>query len=153
MRFLNSIAHGLNTLRDIPALLFRLLLAYGFFYPFLYKFQNPSGFAEMLASLHYPAPEVLAWGGIIAEGLGVILLFFGFATRLITIPLMVMMVLAIITVHWDNGYSCADNGFAIPLMYLLILFSLFITGPGKISIDAICARAGRPKPPAPPHSA
>ncbi len=145
MRFLVSIAHGLNTLRDIPALLFRLLLAYGFYGPFMMKAGDISGFSEYLAGMHYPVPMFSAWIAMICEGLGVLFLFFGFATRIITLPLMFMMVVAIITVHWDNGYGCANNGFAIPLNFLLMLFSLFITGPGKVSIDGILARKGQIK--------
>jgi putative oxidoreductase len=157
MRFLVSIADGLSTLKDIPPLLFRLILAYGFYGPFLTKWHGIDGFAQFLQSMDYPLPLVSAYLAMITEGLGVLFLFFGFATRLISVPLMFMMVLAIITVHMPHGYDPAANGFAIPLLYFLMLFNLLIVGPGKVSIDAIltgrirCEKKGRGCGPNPPH--
>lgn len=43
----------------------------------------------------------LAWG---AEYFGAIFLILGFAVRWISIPLMVTMVVAAVTVHWDKGW-------------------------------------------------
>jgi len=54
--------------------------------------------------LGLPYPELLgylAWG---AEYFGAIFLVIGFAMRWISIPLMVTMVVAAVTVHWDNGW-------------------------------------------------
>ena len=143
MRFLISIADGLNTLRDLPPLFFRLVLAFGFYGPFMNKVDNIEGFASFLASMHYPIPLVSAYCAMITEGVGILFLFFGFATRFISVFLMFMMVVAIATVHWDNGWKAGNNGFEIPFYYLLMLFSLFIRGPGKISIDALFARPYR----------
>ena len=55
-------------------------------------------------SLELPFPEVmayLAWG---AEYFGAILLVLGFAVRWISIPLMITMVVAALTVHLENGW-------------------------------------------------
>jgi putative oxidoreductase len=49
---------------------------------------------------------------------------------------MIVMVVAVITVHLPNGFSSGDNGFEIPLYYFLMLFVLVTHGAGKISIDA-----------------
>jgi len=54
--------------------------------------------------LGLPFPELmghLAWG---AEYFGTIFLLLGFAVRWISIPLMVTMIVAAVTVHWDNGW-------------------------------------------------
>ncbi|NOQ94670.1 MAG: DoxX family membrane protein [Methylophaga sp.] len=56
------------------------------------------------SSLGLPFPELmgyLAWG---AEYFGAILLVLGLAVRWISIPLMVTMVVAALTVHIDNGW-------------------------------------------------
>jgi len=45
------------------------------------------------------------------------------------------MLVAISTVPIGNGFEAAANGFEIPLDYLLMLFSLFISGAGRISAD------------------
>ena len=37
----------------------------------------------------------------------------------------------------SNGFEAGANGFEIPLYYLLMLVSLIITGPGKLSVDAL----------------
>ena len=47
------------------------------------------------------------------------------------------MIVAISTVHIGNGFEAGSNGFEIPLYYILMLFSLLISGPGKISIDSL----------------
>lgn len=55
--------------------------------------------------LGLPMPALmayLAWG---AEYFGAILLFFGIATRWISVPLMITMVVAAVTVHWENGWQ------------------------------------------------
>lgn len=55
-------------------------------------------------SLGLPYPELmayLAWG---AEYFGAILLVFGLAVRWVSIPLMVTMIVAAVTVHWGNGW-------------------------------------------------
>ena len=54
--------------------------------------------------LGLPFPEImahLAWG---AEYFGAILLVLGLAIRWVSIPLMVTMIVAAVTVHWGNGW-------------------------------------------------
>ncbi|MBL7931913.1 MAG: DoxX family protein, partial [Bacteroidia bacterium] len=62
-------------------------------------------------------------------------LLLGFATRIISIPLIITMLVAIKTVHWTNGFEASENGFEIPLYYLVMLITLVFTGPGRISLD------------------
>ena len=145
MRLLMKMADGLNQLKDLPPLFFRLVLAYGFFGPFMMKVHGTDGFAHFLQTLGVPAPTFFAWLTMIFEGAGVICLFFGFITRIITIPLIVILANAIFLVHWQNGYNPGENGFAIPLLYGLILIDLLITGPGRISVDAIITGAYKRK--------
>ena len=54
--------------------------------------------------LGLPLPDVLAFMAGWTEFAGGWLLLIGFATRLISIPLAVTMVVAAVTVHWDNGW-------------------------------------------------
>ena len=69
------------------------------------------------------------------ETLGIILLTLGLFTRWISLPLSVIMIVAIITVHLPNGFSAADGGYEIPLYYLIFLGILSSFGAGKISLD------------------
>ena len=62
-------------------------------------------FANPDWGLGLPFPEVmayLAWG---AEYFGAILLLLGLAVRWISIPLMITMLVAAFSVHWQNGWQ------------------------------------------------
>ena len=140
MNIFNKIIAYLKKLKDIPPLLFRLVLAYGFYGPATMKLQNFNGIVEWFTSMGIPLPKLNAFLATGTETVGFVLLFFGLATRIISIPLMVVMVVAIATVHMGNGFEAGNNGFEIPFYYILMLFSLLITGPGKISLDALIAK-------------
>lgn len=140
MNIFNKIIDYLEKLKDIPPLLFRLVLAYGFYGPATMKLQNFNGIVEWFTSMGIPLPKLNAFLATGTETVGFVLLFFGLATRIISIPLMVVMVVAIATVHMGNGFEAGNNGFEIPFYYILMLFSLLITGPGKISLDALIAK-------------
>jgi len=67
--------------------------------------------------LGLPFPEVMAWAATLTEVGGAILLLVGFAVRWISIPLMVTMVVAAVTVHLPNGWLAiaeATGPFATP---------------------------------------
>jgi uncharacterized membrane protein YphA (DoxX/SURF4 family) len=60
--------------------------------------------------LGLPFPELMAALAGGTELLGGLLLIIGLGTRLISIPLMVTMLVAIFAVHWDNGWlAIADS--------------------------------------------
>ncbi len=54
--------------------------------------------------LGLPFPELMAYMAWSAEYFGAIFLLLGFAVRWISIPLMITMVVAAVTVHWKNGW-------------------------------------------------
>ncbi len=93
--------------------------------------------AQWFESLDYPLPLVNAYLAGTTEAAGVVLLLLGLGTRLISIPLMFTMLVAIFTVHIGNGFAAGNNGFEIPLYYFLMLFVLMAFGSGKYSIDYI----------------
>jgi len=130
-----NITERLSKLKDIPLLMMRLILAYGFYQPAMMKLKDISAIAEWFESMEIPAPTLNAYLATYTEVSGFILLTLGFATRFISIPLMITMFVAIRTVHWENGFSASDNGYEIPLYYMIMLFTLFINGSGKISVD------------------
>jgi len=55
--------------------------------------------------LGLPMPELMAWAAALTEAGAAVLLLVGLATRWISIPLMVTMVVAAVTVHWQNGWA------------------------------------------------
>ncbi len=126
--------------RDIAPLILRLMLAYGFLEPTWNKMQDVHAIGEWLASMELPAPYFQAWLVTITECLGVVLLTLGLGTRIIAIPLIITMMVAIKTVHWDNGFAAGDNGYEIPLYYALMLLCLIFTGSGIISLDHVLSK-------------
>ena len=131
----DHISDRLSRAADLPLLFIRLILAYGFYMPATMKLKDVNAIGGWFESMGYPAPYLNAYMATITEVSGVILLALGLGTRIISIPLMVVMLVAIFTVHYSNGFNADDNGYEIPLYYLLILFTLLIMGPGRISVD------------------
>lgn len=137
MEIINRLKDRVSKLTDLPPLFFRLILAVGFYKPATMKLKNFEGIVEWFGSMGMPLPKLNAFLATGTETLGVILLLLGLATRLISIPLIIVMIVAITTVHLGNGFDAGNNGWEIPLYYILMLFSLIVTGPGKFSIDNI----------------
>ncbi len=125
----------LSSGKNVSLLLARLTLAYGFYEPAMQKWSDISSVAEWFGTLGIPFPTLNAYLAATTELLGVVLLTLGFFTRLISLPLMVVMVVAITTVHLSHGFSAGDNGFEIPLYYLLFLALFASHGAGKFSLD------------------
>lgn len=130
-----KLTDALSAAKDLPILLIRLVLAYGFYGPAMMKIKNIDGIIDWFQSMGMAAPKLNAYLVTYTEFFGFILLTIGLGTRFIAVPLMIAMLVAIKAVHWDNGFSAGDNGFEIPLYYLVMLLLLFFTGPGRISLD------------------
>lgn len=130
----------LNKLQSVSLLLIRLILAYGFYEPAMNKWKDIGAVAGWFESMGLPFPTLQAYLAASTELAGVVLLSLGFFTRLISMPLMVVMSVAITLVHLGNGFSSANNGFEIPLYYFLMLFVLLAHGAGKFSVDAFIYR-------------
>ena len=131
---------GTEKLHDVQLLLFRIILAIGFYSPAMMKVKNLEGVAEWFGSMSYPFPMVSAILAMTTEVLGIVLLILGLGTRVIALPMMFVMVVAIFTTHISNGFAAGDNGFEIPLYYFLMLFALVVYGSGKYSLDYLLGR-------------
>lgn len=70
-----------------------------------------------------------------AEFFGGILLIIGLLVRPTSIVLAITMLVAIFSVHIDNGLFMANNGYEFGLALLAISLSLAIQGSGKFSLD------------------
>ena len=66
-----------------------------------------------------------------AEFICSILLILGLTTRFALVPLMVTMLVAWQIAHGDDPFSTQEKS----IFYLLTYVTLFITGPGKYSLD------------------
>lgn len=128
---------SMEQLKDLPLLLIRLVLAYGFWGPATMKWNDISAIGDWFASMDIPFPLLNAYLAASTELVGVFLLLLGLGTRFISIPLIITMLVAIFTVHFSNGFEAGNNGYEIPLYYLLMLFVLLANGPGKLSLDQL----------------
>ena len=121
--------------QSISLFLARLAVAYGFYEPAMIKWSDIKSVAEWFGSIGIPLPTLNAYMAASTEILGVVLLTLGLFTRLISIPLMIIMIVAITTVHLSNGFSAGNNGYEIPLYYMLFLALFASLGAGKLSLD------------------
>lgn len=92
----------------LPALLLRLYLAPVLLQAGWQKYQHfadtVSWFGDSDWGLGLPAPTLLAALAVAAELGGGVLLLLGLLTRLVCLPLLVTMLVAIFAVHWPNGW-------------------------------------------------
>lgn len=101
-------------------------------------FQGTVGFFTGTMGL----PYIIAVLVITAESLGALALIFGFFTRFVAASLALVMLGAIATVHWQNGFFMnwsgqqPGEGFEYHLLVIGMVLSLAITGAGKWSIDS-----------------
>lgn len=123
--------------KSLSLLFARLVVAYGFYEPAMMKWSDMSSVAQWFGSLGIPFPTVNAYMAATTEITGVVLLTLGLLTRLISIPMIVIMIVAIFTVHINNGFSAGNNGFEIPLYYMIFLLIFLSHGAGKFSIDRL----------------
>ena len=121
--------------QSVSLFLARLAVAYGFYEPAMTKWADIDSVAQWFGSIGIPFPTLNAYMAASTEILGVVLLTLGLFTRLISIPLIIIMIVAITTVHLGNGFSAGNNGFEIPLYYMLFLALFASMGAGKLSLD------------------
>jgi putative oxidoreductase len=94
---------------------------------------GPKGTAGFFGQLGYRAPVVMAIFAGLAESSG-ILFALGFLTPLASLAIAVVMLNAIITVHWPKFFN-ANGGLEFPLALLTTAVSVAAIGPGRFSID------------------
>ncbi len=107
-RYAHDILERIRVADGIAPLLLRLYLAPVFIqagYNKLAHFESTAAwFGNPDWGLGLPMPEVMAALAAGTEFFGGILLIAGLAVRWISIPLMVTMLVAALTVHWENGW-------------------------------------------------
>lgn len=108
-------AASLKPFEGIGPLLLRLYLAPIMIQAGWMKLSNFESTAAWFGNpdwgLGMPFPEVMAALAAGAEFFGGIALLVGLATRLFAIPLAITMLVAALTVHWDNGWlAISDQG-------------------------------------------
>jgi putative oxidoreductase len=77
----------------------------------------------------------LAYATGVVEFFGGLLLALGLLTRIAAAAVVVMMAVAILSVHLANGYFWTSLGYEYPLMWGLFAFAIFLHGGGRFSLD------------------
>lgn len=121
---------------DFALLVLRLFMGGTFLVYAIKKVQNFDNYVALFADkLDLPLPMLNLYLVIGFEGLGGILLIFGFLTRIVSIPLIVTMLTALFLVNLSNGFAASSFGVEVPLAYISILLVLFSFGAGSLSFD------------------
>ncbi len=129
----------------------RLIVGYGFIDHGLAKLlRGPSGFATTLDALGVPSPDVMAWATILVELIGGLAVLIGAFVWVASIPLAVVLLVAMFTVHLPYGFSSiklveirgagpqfGPPGYEVALLYLASLAALVVGGSGPLSIDRL----------------
>jgi putative oxidoreductase len=135
----------------------RLIVGYGFMaHGFAKLSRGPDVFAGALHGLGVPVPHVMSWLTIAIELIGGALVLAGAFVQIASIPLAVVLLVAIITVHWQYGFSSiklvavtdagpqfGPPGVEVALIYVACLVTLVMGGAGPMSVDASRAASRR----------
>lgn len=120
----------------IAPLLLRLYLAPVMIQAGWNKYQGFEGIVDWFGNADYglglPFPMVMAFLATAVELLGGILLLVGLATRWISIPLMVTMLVAAFSVHWPNGWAAIADASSWMSDGTIMLNEAVINSPNKL---------------------
>jgi putative oxidoreductase len=131
------------------ALPLRLIVGYGFMIHGYAKLsRGPEAFAVVLDTLGVPLPLFFSWVTTITELIGGLLILAGGYVAFASIPLAVVLLTALLTVHLpygffsvklvevtEHGVKFGPVGYEHILLYLAGLMSLAASGAGPLSID------------------
>jgi putative oxidoreductase len=99
-----------------------------------------AGIAGFFGRVGLPAPGVLAASAMFLETVGAVCLAVGLFTRFFAAALAIEMLIALIAVHWANGFlvsvSQQKNGYEFVLLLGIALLAVAVRGGGPYSVDA-----------------
>jgi putative oxidoreductase len=127
----------------------RLIIGYGFMaHGFAKMGRGGDHFAGILQALGMPLPKLLAWMTILVEIFGGLAIALGAFVTAASIPMIVILLVAIFTVHLPNGFSSiklqaitpagaqfGQPGYECDLLYVAGLLALMLGGSGPWAVD------------------
>ena len=133
----------------------RLIVGYGFMqHGFAKLGKGPDAFAVILGAMGVPAPHLMAWVTILTEICGGLAVLLGAFVTLSSLPMAVVLLVAIFSVHLRYGFSSikllavtsagaqfGPPGYECDLLYLACLAALVLGGPGPWAIDSLIKRS------------
>jgi putative oxidoreductase len=124
-------------------LLVRLFVGYFFMETGWGKLHNLDGFAQRFAGWGIPYPYFNAALSAYTEFIGGWLTIIGLGTRLISIPMIINMLVAILKVNLKRVSSIDDFVELDEPLYALAYLWLLLSGPGWVSVDFFVRRVFR----------
>jgi putative oxidoreductase len=135
--------------RPITLLMLRLVIGYGFVaHGYAKLHRGPDKFAALLNYLGVPFPHFTAWFVTLVEIIGGSALILGAFVLLLAVPLIILHVVALSTIHIHYGFSSVNTigltphgplfgppGFEISLLYIGGILVLAAFGAGALSVD------------------
>jgi putative oxidoreductase len=125
----------LTTLDWLPTLLTRLFVGYFFFETGWAKIHDLSTFTQRFAEWGIPYPAFNAALSAWTETLGGAATLLGLMTRLVSIPMIINMAVAVLTVKLAKVSGLNDFVELDEPLYALAFLWLMFSGAGKVSID------------------
>jgi len=157
--------HARATLAPYGAVPLRLIVGAGFLAHGLAKWhRGPEAFSAILHALGVPSPLLMAWVTIVTELLSGIAILIGAFVSLVSIPCIILLTVAVFTVHLPYGFSSitllgvsdgmaqfGPPGYECNLLYIAAIVALALIGPTPWSVDNYRSRdvvrqKWRPKP-------
>lgn len=130
--------------QPILLLILRVYWGFGLQAAGLGKFMNHESVAQFFTSLNIPHPELMVYVVAAIEFIGGWCLILGLASRFITIPIIITMVVALITAHApEASLALTDQAKFVaqaPITYLIVSLVVFAFGPGWFSLDKLFCR-------------
>jgi putative oxidoreductase len=134
-RRIEEAIHLLNEQEWIAQLLIRVFVGYFFMETGWAKLHNLDGFATRFAGWGIPWPHFNAALSAYAEFIGGLLTIFGIGTRLVSMPMMINMLVAILKGNLMDVNTIDDFVELDEPLYALTYLWLLFSGPGWMSVD------------------
>jgi len=125
----------------IPALLMRLFVGYFFMETGWGKIHNLDAFSMRFAQWGIPYPAFNAALSGYTEFIGGALALLGLGMRFVSIPMIINMIVAIVTVKLKNVSGLDDFVELDEPLYALTFVWLFFSGAGWLSVDGLFKQA------------
>jgi putative oxidoreductase len=98
---------------------------------------------EFMVQLGFPKGTPFAAAAGLGEFTGGLLVALGFLGPVGPALIISVMLVAMITVHWQNGVFATKNGVELPLVYAMTGIVFALAGYGQYSLDAVVGLAER----------
>jgi putative oxidoreductase len=124
----------------LPPTLARFTVGWIFLWSGWGKLHNLDGVIQFFTELGIPHPELQAPFASGNELVCGALLLLGLFTRFATIPLIIVMIVALVTAQRENVSSLGDLFGLAEYLYIALLVWIGVAGPGPLSVDALLVR-------------